>query len=63
MANVLSPEAGNDPRFALAYDLSTDEFVRPRGNTKPTVLPLPVLYDPQKLMKWFWDHLRSLTKG
>ncbi len=56
IANVLNPEAGNDPRFALAYDLSADKFVRPGENADPTVLPLPVLYDPQRLMKWFWDH-------
>lgn len=56
LANALSPDAQDDPRFALAYNLRAERFVKPSGKDDPVVIPLPVLFDPQQVMKWFWKH-------
>lgn len=53
LANALSQSGGSDPRFALAYDLRKDEFVRPPSAHEPHVIPLPVLFDLQALLRWF----------
>lgn len=54
LANALHPEAARDPRFALGYDLETGEFVTPRPSSS-TVVPLPVLFDLERLIQWFTD--------
>lgn len=51
LANALSDEGAGDSRFALAYDLRARMFVRP--GDEPQLLPLPVLFDLQRLLKWF----------
>lgn len=56
LANALHPEGAEDPRFALAYDLVEKRFVRPAKNAGPTVVPLHVLFDLQKLIFWFNEH-------
>lgn len=56
LANALSPEGSRDARFALAYDLRKRGLVRPPTVTDPLVIPLPVLFDLQELLKWFAQH-------
>ncbi|ROT31844.1 DUF262 domain-containing protein [Micromonospora sp. HM5-17] len=53
LANALHPEGRKDRRFALAYDLRTETFVRTPAGKDPLVIPLPVLFNLQELLKWF----------
>jgi len=55
LANALSDEGLTSDRFALAYDLDAGAFVRPStGNDADGYLiPLPVLFDLQRLFRWF----------
>jgi hypothetical protein len=54
LANALS-DASSDPRFALAYDLETRSFEH-SDPSSPHRLPMPVLFDLQRLLKWFSEH-------
>lgn len=56
LACALHPDAGTDPRFALAYDLVGERLVRPRPNDEPTTVPLPVLFDLPRVLQWFGRH-------
>lgn len=58
LASALSEEGGRDERFALAYDLREKKFVRPgREEEDGYIVPLPVLFDLQRLIRWFTkDH-------
>jgi hypothetical protein len=53
LANALSEEGGRDERFALAYDLERQNFVRPGREDEGHIVPLPVLFDLQRLIRWF----------
>lgn len=56
LANALSEEGGRDERFAIAYDLEQQTF-RHRREDYGHLIPLPVLFDLQKLVRWFTkDH-------
>jgi hypothetical protein len=52
LANALHPEAATDPRFALGYNLESEQFETLRPGSDRTV-PLPVLFDLEKLIHWF----------
>jgi hypothetical protein len=56
IANALSFEGATDTRFALSYDLRKGDFVRPPGTFDPCVVPLPVLFDLQNILRWFVDN-------
>jgi Protein of unknown function DUF262 len=56
LANALHPEGQADPRFALAYDLRGRQFVRVPKTEDPLVIPLPVLFDLQRILMWFNNH-------
>ncbi len=56
LANALSEAGATDSRFALAYDLRSRTFVPRPQQEDPWVLPIPVISDLQKLLKWFNDH-------
>jgi hypothetical protein len=55
LANALSEEGAKDERFALAYDLGSPKggFVRPSRDDDGFIVPLPVLFDLQRLIRWF----------
>jgi hypothetical protein len=55
LASALSDSGRNDPRFGLAYDLIAEEFVA-REDGASTVIPLPVIFDLARLLRWFADH-------
>ncbi|WP_165604937.1 DUF262 domain-containing protein [Mycolicibacterium elephantis] len=55
LVNALSPEASGDERFALSFNLVTQQFVTDTSDERATVVPLPVLFDLQQLMQWFRD--------
>jgi len=56
LANALSDAGHGDTRFALAFDVRKDDFVRPSAHPAPHEIPLPVLFDLQRWMRWFKDH-------
>jgi Protein of unknown function DUF262 len=56
LANALNEEGAASQTFALGYDLRADQFVSRPQQEDPWVLPLPVIFDLQKLLKWFSDH-------
>ncbi|WP_089729862.1 DUF262 domain-containing protein [Candidatus Thiosymbion oneisti] len=54
LANALSDAGAEDKCFALAYDLNQQQFVRPRQQEDDGyIVPLPVLFDLQRLIRWF----------
>lgn len=57
LANALSDGGKHDERFALAYDLRQQAFVHPNREDEGHIVPLPVLFDLQRLVRWFTkDH-------
>ncbi len=59
LANALTEAGSSEARFALAYDLEAKDeakkLVKPSYDA-PLRLPLPVLFDLQRLLKWFAAH-------
>ncbi|MFT3662917.1 MAG: DUF262 domain-containing protein [Gordonia sp. (in: high G+C Gram-positive bacteria)] len=55
LANVFSPEGSKDSRFGLSVDLTDERVVRTKESAPSHVIPLPVLFDLQELMRWFRD--------
>jgi Protein of unknown function DUF262 len=53
LANVLSPSGQSSPRFAMAYSLELGDFVHTPQIEDPLVIPLPVIFDLQQILKWF----------
>lgn len=53
LANALHPRIGRSGRFALAYDLQRQEFIKLPQSPVGTQIPLPVLFDLAQLLKWF----------
>ena len=47
-----------DPRFAIAYNLSRQAFVKAKAS-RDHVIDLPTIFDLQKLLKWFSEHPES----
>ena len=56
LANALHPDAANDPRFALGFDLRSGQFVGLRGGSDAAVVPLPALFDLERVVEWFAEH-------
>lgn len=55
LANALHDDGAADPRFALAYNLRDESFQRRPGNADDDLIPLPVLFNLQLLIRWFAD--------
>ncbi|WP_295580099.1 DUF262 domain-containing protein [uncultured Lamprocystis sp.] len=53
LANALSAEGSRDERFALSYDLEQQTFRHPSREDAGHLIPLPVLFDLQRLVRWF----------
>lgn len=58
LANALNDAGLTDPRFAIAYDLSNQVFVKPIEE-QPHVIPLPTIFDLRRLLKWFSERPES----
>lgn len=56
LANVLHPYGADDPRFALGYDLRAKAITALGKPEDPFVVPLHVVFDLAKVLKWFADH-------
>ncbi|WP_199832027.1 GmrSD restriction endonuclease domain-containing protein [Streptomyces acidiscabies] len=52
LASALIPEASRDPRFALAYNLREQEFVPTPAEEEPLIVPLPVLFNLTRVLRW-----------
>ena len=53
LANALHPDGHLQARFAIAYDLHAEDFVHTPTIEDPYIIPLPVIFDLQQLLKWF----------
>jgi len=53
LANTLHPDGHLQAKFSLAYDLRAEDFVHTPPIEDPYIIPLPVLFDLQQLLKWF----------
>ncbi|MGW4424936.1 DUF262 domain-containing protein [Streptosporangium sp. NPDC004631] len=53
LANALHERGSDDPRFSLAYDLRTNQFVPRPLAEESAVIPLPVIFDLTKVLRWF----------
>lgn len=53
IANALHPKGQSDPRFALSYNLDSGEFVRTPAQEQAEVIPLPVIFNLQEILRWF----------
>lgn len=58
LASTLNDAGTSDSRFATLYDLATKAFTRP-GEERLHTVPLPTIFDLQRLLKWFSDHPES----
>ena len=56
LANALHPDGGTEPRFALAYHLAAEEFIKTPSVEDPLAIPLPVIFDLQQILRWFAEH-------
>lgn len=57
IANALADsENGTTEHYALAYDLRTSDFVRPPKTLDALIVPLPVLFDLQRVLRWVVDN-------
>lgn len=53
LANVLHEAGGGSRTFAVAYDLRAKKIVDAPSAETPTIVPLHVLFDLQKVLRWF----------
>lgn len=60
LASALHEDGGADARFALSFDLAAEAFVRHPTQPDPSLIPLPVLFDLDRLLQWFANH-REIT--
>lgn len=57
LASALTEAGASDERFALAYNLREQVFVHPGKENEGYIVPLPALFDLQRLIRWFTkDH-------
>ncbi|WP_327024382.1 DUF262 domain-containing protein [Micromonospora sp. NBC_01739] len=53
LANALHPEGNRNSPFNIVYDLRSQEFAPQPTMIEPRFIPLPVLFDLDKLLDWF----------
>lgn len=53
LANSLHPEGHLHAPFSVFYDLAARQFIAPPKTREPQHIPLPVLFDLEKLIDWF----------
>ena len=56
LANALSDDGSRDTRFSLSYNLEKGELQKRPQRDDSLSLPLPILFDLQRLLKWFAEH-------
>lgn len=55
LANALHPDGNKHQPFDICYDLADRSFVTNTRSVEPRYIPLPVLFDLEKLLAWFAD--------
>ncbi|HMU31908.1 MAG TPA: DUF262 domain-containing protein [Nitrospira sp.] len=63
LANALTSQEVPDDRFSISYDLRNQTFVRSSRDSDGHVVPLPVLYDLQMLIRWFTKDHPEASEG
>ncbi|CAM3453723.1 DUF262 domain-containing protein [Stackebrandtia soli] len=53
LANALDPSGHKTKPFDVYYDLAEEQFVPAPRKLEPKHIPLPVLFDLEKLIEWF----------
>jgi hypothetical protein len=53
LANALTIQGAQDERFSLAYDIKKKSITKYTKEEDGYVIPLPIIYDLTKLIKWF----------
>jgi hypothetical protein len=53
LANALHPDGNQHSPFNICYDLDKRQFVRYPSVPEPHFIPLPILFDLEKLIDWF----------
>jgi hypothetical protein len=56
LANALHESGQSDPRFALSYDVVRRDFTASTAAGDATLIPLPVIFDLHRILKWFAEH-------
>lgn len=56
LANALHEGGRHDPRFGLVYDLRSRRFSARPSNRDPWEIPLPIIFDLQRLIRWFSEY-------
>jgi hypothetical protein len=57
LANALTDQGARDPLFSLAFNLESEAFEKLDPMIEqPHLLPLPVIFDLQRLLSWFAQH-------
>jgi hypothetical protein len=59
LANALNDAGNTDSRFASAYDLAASKLVK-AGEHRSHVVPLPIVFDLQRLLRWFQENPESM---
>ncbi|GGP56952.1 hypothetical protein GCM10010185_31490 [Saccharothrix coeruleofusca] len=62
LANALHPEGHQHAPFSVYYDLAARQFVPQPKLREPQHIPLPVLFDLEKLIDWFAGEGRSAAE-
>lgn len=60
LANALHPDGQSDDRFRVSYDLREAAFVPTPRETEGAVIPLPVIFDLKKVLRWFADYPEAI---
>jgi hypothetical protein len=58
LASTLNDAGTKDLRFATSYDLATGLFTK-TAEAAPHRVPLPIIFDLQRLIRWFSEHPES----
>jgi hypothetical protein len=53
LANALTIQGAQDERFSLAYDIKKKSITKYTKEEDGYIIPLPIIYDLTKLIKWF----------
>jgi hypothetical protein len=61
LANALHPDGQADERFRLAYDMRKGTFVATPRDEDAMIVPLPVLFDLRRVLRWFSDHPEAIA--
>ncbi|MFY4719265.1 DUF262 domain-containing protein [Streptomyces sp. LaBMicrA B280] len=62
LANALHPQGNMHAPFSVYYDLAERQFISQPTTREPQHIPLPILFDLEKLIGWFADEGRTASE-